>query len=205
MRDGLTGIVLAGGQSRRMGRDKARLPFGGTSLVAWVAGRIGPACAEVIVVGRDAEDCAGCGARVIGDRWPGWGPLGGLATGLDAITTPYAAVVGCDLPFVEPDLVAALSGLAPDWDAVVPQVGGRPQPLCAIYRRTVGREAEAVLRRGGRSLHDLLGAADLRVCYVPEGILRKWDPALRSFDNINTPEDYERANASLSGGSPSPT
>lgn len=200
MRTRLTGIVLAGGQSRRMGQDKAGLPFGEASLVAWVVGRVGPACAEVIVVARDTGDCPDCGARVIGDRWPGWGPLGGLATGLHAITTPYAAVVACDLPFVEPGLLLGLAGLAPDWDAIVPQIGGRAQPLCAIYRATVGQVAEAVLSRGGRALHDLLVPPDLRVRYVPEGMLREWDPALRSFENINTPEEYERAKALLSGG-----
>lgn len=198
----LSGIVLAGGQSRRMGRDKAGLAFGGTSLVCWVAGRLGPACAEVIVVARSAADCAGCGARVIGDRWPDAGPLGGLATGLDAVATPLAAAVACDLPFVERALLCGLAGLAPDYDAVVPEIAGRAQPLCAVYRRTAGQAAEAVLRRGDRSLHDLLALLDLRVCYVPEETLRKWDPALRSFDNINTPEDYERALAVLSGGPP---
>ncbi|HET8679150.1 MAG TPA: NTP transferase domain-containing protein, partial [bacterium] len=67
----MSGIVLAGGQSRRMGRDKTALPFGGTTLVAWVARRLGSVCGEVVVVARDASDCPGCGARVVGDRWPG--------------------------------------------------------------------------------------------------------------------------------------
>lgn len=202
MNSRLSGIVLAGGQSRRMGRDKADLPFGGTSLVCWVVGRLAPACVEVIVVARDAADCVGCGVRVIGDRWPGWGPLGGLVTGLDAVATPYAAVVACDLPFVEPALLLGLAGLAPDWDAVVPQIGDRAQPLYAVYRHSVGPTAEALFRRGGRSLHDLLATPDLRVCYVAEETLREWDPALRSFDNINTPEEYERARAILSGEPP---
>ncbi len=185
-----------------MGRDKASLPFGETSLVAWVAGRIRPVCTEVIVVARDAADCADCGARVIADRWRGWGPLGGLATGLGAVTTLYAAVVACDLPFVEPGLLLGLAGLAPDWDAVVPRIGERAQPLCAVYRSAAGQAAEAVLHRSGRSLHDLLASPSLRVCYVSEEMLRMWDPELRSFENINTPEEYERALALRSGGPP---
>lgn len=205
MVDRLSGIVLAGGQSRRMGRDKASLPFGGTSLVTWVARRIGQVCAEVIVVARDAADCAGCGAKVISDRWPGWGPLAGLATGLEVVTTRYAAVIACDLPFVEPALLLGLAGLArAGWDAIVPSVSGRAQPLCAVYGRTVGHPAEAILRGGARSLHDLLAAPSLRVCQVPEWTLREWDPALRSFDNINTPEDYERAKLLASGWPLSP-
>ncbi|MGH2374482.1 MAG: molybdenum cofactor guanylyltransferase [Candidatus Methylomirabilaceae bacterium] len=196
----LSGIVLAGGQSRRMGRDKAALPFGGTTLVAWVARRLSSVCAEVIVVARDAADCAGCGARVVGDRWPGWGPLGGLATGLEASTTVYGAVIACDLPFVEPGLLLGLAGLAQGgWDAVVPSAGGDAQPLCAVYRRSVGQPAETLLRTGGRSLRDLLATPSLRVCHVPEWALREWDPALQSFENINTPEEYERAKTLVSG------
>ena len=177
-----------------MGRDKAALPFGGTTLVAWVVRRLGSVCAEVVVVARDAADCPECGARVVGDRWPGLGPLGGLVTGLETITTAYAAVIGCDLPFVEPVLLLGLAGLArAGWDAVVPSVGAGPQALCAVYGRDVDHPAETLLRTGGRSLRDLLAAPTLRVCHVPEWTLRGWDPALRSFDNINTPEEYERA------------
>lgn len=195
----LSGIVLAGGKSRRMGRDKATLPFGGTTLVAWVIRRLGPVCAEVVVVARDATDCPGCGARVVGDRWQGWGPLGGLVTGLQTITAAYAAVIACDLPFVEPMLLLGLAGLArAGWDAVVPSVSEGPQPLCAVYRRNVGQPAETLLRTGGRSLHDLLAAPILRVCHVPEWTLRGWDPALQSFENINTPEEYERAKTRVS-------
>ncbi len=195
----LSGIVLAGGQSRRMGRDKATLPFGGTTLVAWSVHRLSSVCAEIVVVARDTADCPGCGARVVGDRWPGWGPLGGLVTGLETTTTGYAAVIACDLPFVEPVLLLGLAGLArAGWDAVVPSVSEGPQPLCAIYRRNVGQPAEALLRTGGRSLHELLTSPILRVCHVPEWMLREWDPALQSFENLNTPEEYERAKTRVS-------
>lgn len=178
-----------------MGQDKARLPFGGSSLLSWVVNRIATVCRPVIVVARDGSAYPDCGAVVIGDQWPGCGPLGGLYTGLAAAETPYAAAVACDLPFVEPGLLAGLIERAPGWDAVVPHVGGRAQPLCAIYHRGVGQAAEKILRRCGRSIHALLAAPDLRVLHVQEEELRAWDPTLRSFTNINTPEEYERAKA----------
>jgi molybdopterin-guanine dinucleotide biosynthesis protein A len=199
----LSGIVLAGGRSLRMGRNKAGLPFGGKSLICWVVHRIASICREVFIVAQNAADYRDCGATVVVDRWPGAGPLGGLATGLEFVVTPHAAVVACDLPFVEAALLAGLAGRAgSEWDAVVPTVGGSAQPLCAIYTRGAGQTAAALMQKGGRSLHELLATPKLRVCYVAEDTLRAWDPALRSFENINTPEDYERAKAHLAESAP---
>ncbi len=191
----VTGIVLAGGQSRRMGQDKAALPLGDRSLLAWIIRRVWAVCRQVIVVAREATAYPDCGAIVIGDRRPGCGPLGGLHSGLSATETPYAAVLACDLPFVEPALLAGLMARAPGWDVVVPHAFGRPQPLCAIYHRNVAQTAEAILRRGGGSLRQLLANPDLSVLYIPEEALRVWDPSLSSFINVNTPEEYERAKA----------
>jgi molybdopterin-guanine dinucleotide biosynthesis protein A len=201
----LSGIVLAGGRSIRMGRNKASLPFGESSLISWVVNRIAPICREVFIVAQNAADYRGCGATVIGDRWPGAGPLGGLATGLESVVTSHAAVVACDLPFVEATLLAGLAGRAESGcDAVVPIVGGSAEPLCAIYARGVGQTAAGLMERGGRSLHELLATPELRVRYVAEDTLRVWDPALRSFENINTPKDYERAKAHLAESAPDP-
>jgi molybdopterin-guanine dinucleotide biosynthesis protein A len=188
-----TGIILAGGRSRRMGRDKAALPFGDLPLLAWMVQRVGKVCRPVIVVAREAGAYRDCGATVIADGWPGEGPLVGLHAGLMATATEYAAAVACDLPLVEPALLAALIDRAPGWSAVVPEALGNVHPICAIYKRSVGQHAEALLRRGGGSLRQLLADPELRVRYLGEEELREWDPALRSFMNINTPDDYERA------------
>lgn len=196
------GIILAGGRSRRMGQDKGRLPFGGTTLLAWVIRRVALACRPVIVVARTASDYPGSGATVIADQWPDAGPLGGLYTGLSAVDTTNAAVVACDLPFVQPALLAGLTGLASGWDAVVPLVSGRMQPLCAVYHRAVAQTAETMLRRGDRSVRQLLAQPDLRVRQVSAEELRVWDPELQSFANINTPDDYERARETLTRSAP---
>lgn len=195
----VTGIVLAGGRSSRMGRDKAALPFGDLSLLSWVVKRVATVCRPVIVVAKTADAYRDTGATVITDQWPGEGPLVGLHAGLMATQTEYAAAVACDLPFVDPALLAGLITLAPGWGAVVPEALGNVHPLCAIYHRSVGQHAEDLLTRGGGSLRRLLAVPALRVRLVPEDDLRVWDPQLRSFMNVNTPEEYAEATAAWRG------
>ncbi len=180
-----------------MGQDKGSLLLGDRTMLARVVGGVASACEPVVVVAREASDYPDCGAVVVADRWPGSGPLGGLITGLGAIKTPCAAVVACDLPFVEPALLAGLIARRAGWDAVVPDVSNLPQPHCAVYARAALEVAEAVFDGGGRSLLELLDAPGLRVLYVKEGELRPWDPALRSFINVNTPEDLDLAREML--------
>jgi len=177
-----------------MGTDKASLPFGDSTLLQRVVQRLRACCDPVLVVTRPPHRYAVSGARVAVDRWPGLGPLAGLEAGLRAAPTVYAAVVACDLPFLRPELVRGLAREAQGWDAAVPTTD-RPHPLCAVYHRRAAEGAELLLRSGGGSLRDLL--ARLRVRYVPEEVLRGWDPDLASFLNVNTPEDYARALALL--------
>ncbi|MCS7173827.1 MAG: molybdenum cofactor guanylyltransferase [Armatimonadetes bacterium] len=190
-----TGIVLAGGHSRRMGRDKATLPFGPDTLLGWVVRRVRSVCPRVLVVAR--EPARYPGFEVVPDRFPGLGPLAGLHAGLSVAETELGVCVACDLPFVEPALLRHLLHAAEEVDAVVPVVRGKPEPLCAVYRRTALLPAEALLRAGGGSLRDLF--ARLRVRFVPEPELRQADPELLSFLNLNTPEDYARALRRLRG------
>jgi molybdopterin-guanine dinucleotide biosynthesis protein A len=180
-----------------MGRDKATLAFGDLPLLTWIVRRVGLVCSQVIVVAREAGAYQDCGAMVIADRLAGEGPLVGLHAGLLAAETEYAAAVACDLPFVEPALLAGLIDCSPGWSAVVPEALGNVHPICAVYHRSVGQNAEAILRAGGGSLRRLLADPALRVRVLPEEELREWDPALRSFMNLNTPEDYEAARAML--------
>jgi molybdopterin-guanine dinucleotide biosynthesis protein A len=191
------GIILAGGSSRRMGEDKSRLVLGDRTLLAHVIGRVASACRPVVVVARTTEEYRDCGAEVIADRWPGSGPLGGLITGLGAVAAPCAVVVAADLPFVEPALLSGLLTLRAGWDAVIPEISGLPQPHCAIYARAAIEVAEAVFDAGGRSLRELIDAPGVRVLYVKDERLRAWDPDLRSFLNVNTPEDLELAREML--------
>ncbi|MDR7485068.1 MAG: molybdenum cofactor guanylyltransferase [Armatimonadota bacterium] len=192
-------MVLAGGRSRRMGLDKATLRLGAESLLARVVRRLAMVCRPVVVVAAHAGPHLDCPAPIVPDRWPGAGPLGGLATGLRALAGPgghetaRVVLVGVDMPFVVPALLEYLLTRTPAWDAVVPLVRGQAQPLCAVYGTPVAATAEELLRQGRQAMHDLLAAPGLRVAYVPEGVLRAYDPDLRSFFNVNTPEDLVRA------------
>lgn len=201
MSDLLSGVVLAGGESRRMGRDKALLPVEDTVLLAWVARRLAVVCSPVVIVTRPNLARGVPGFAVVEDRSPGAGPLAGLHAGLEAVPTEYAAVVSCDLPLLDPGVVAAIAERRRGWDAVVPVVAGRAQPLHAVYRRRVAELAEHLLRQGTRSLRALLEHRDLRVRWLDEADLRPIDPDLSSFTNVNTPEDYERSLARLKRGS----
>jgi molybdenum cofactor guanylyltransferase len=187
MATGCSLVILAGGLSRRMGRDKAALPVGGQTMLAHLAGRLGAVVDEVIVAGHPTTAMAG--VRLIEDRYPRHGPLAGIHAGLLAARQPWAWVVGCDLPDTEPALGRFLLGLADAYDAVVPRLDGKPQAVCAIYDCSLAPRIDAALRAGERSVRRLLGQC--RVRYVPEDELRTVDPDLRSFRNLNTPADYQ--------------
>ncbi len=188
MRGGCSLVILAGGLSRRMGRDKGSLPAGAGTLVQHLARRLGPVVDETIVAGGSGRHNLP-GATTVDDHYPGLGPLAGIHAGLSAARSPLVWVVGCDLPDVDPALAALLCGLAGDVEAVVPRIDSEPQGVCAVYHRTLAPRIEGLLAAGERRVKMLLAASNVR--YVTPAELRAVDPELRSFRNINTPADYE--------------
>lgn len=196
-----SGVIVAGGRSRRMGRDKALLDLGGRPVIARVAGSLASACAEVLVAGGEPGRYAFLGLREAPDRYPGLGPLAGVHAGLDAMARPAGLFVACDMPFLSSHLLHGLArrGAEGDVDAVVPRVAGRPEPLCAWYRRTLLPAAEAVLDRGGGPVAALWEAPGARITWMEEDELRRLDPELLSFANLNSPGDYDRARRRWAG------
>ncbi len=187
----LSGVILAGGESRRMGQDKRFLPVEGMPLLAWVRARLQPLVDEVIVVTRRPEELPECAARVVTDIYPGRGVLAGVHAGLQAARGAWAFVMAGDMPLLNPDLVRAMVDVARTVpaDIVVPRRGGEFEPLHALYRPAVcAPAAEAALRRGARRIISFY--PDVRVHPVNETFLARWDPAGRSFTNINTPEAW---------------
>ena len=198
MRGGCSLVILAGGLSRRMGRDKAGLPAGDGTLIQHLARRLAPVVDETIVAGGSGRyDLPG--VTTVDDRYPGLGPLAGIHAGLLVAQFPLVWVVGCDLPDVDPGLAALLCGLAGDVDAVVPRIDSEPQGVCAVYDRALAPRIDGLLAAGERRVKMLLGASNVR--YVTPGELRAVDPELRSFRNINTPAEYR---AWLTTQAPSP-
>jgi molybdopterin-guanine dinucleotide biosynthesis protein A len=187
MADGCTLLILAGGRSRRMGRDKAGLPAGDGTLVEHLVRRLAPLGSETIVAGGPHQDPTG--VRRIDDRYPGMGPLAGIHAGLLAANSPWVWVVACDLPDVEPRVGTLLCSLAFGVDAVVPRLDDGPEGLCAVYDRSLAPRIASFLESGQRRVQDLLSGLDVR--YVSAAELRRVDPELRSFRNLNTPADYE--------------
>jgi molybdopterin-guanine dinucleotide biosynthesis protein A len=179
-------VVLAGGESRRMGRPKALLPVGTTTLIEWLVARLAPGFAHLAVAAREPDRLpAGLRPYLVADVHGGAGPLAGVEAGLAASPHDLVVAVACDMPAVTSDLLGRLAEAARDagTDAAVPRVGGRPEPACAAYRRSAAGPIAAALTAGRHRATDAL--ADLRVRWLDGE-----DPAL--FANLNTPEDYRR-------------
>jgi len=187
--------ILAGGRSRRMGTDKALLLLDGTPLIEHVIARLRPLIPEILIVG-DPAGAYGCfGVPVISDPSPDQGPLAGIRTALMNTDAPLVFCCACDMPFLETALVGHLLALAERGAAaVVPWVRGEPEPLCAVYAREALPVIEDVLASGRRSIRDILDKMPMR--YIEEDDLRHYDPELRSFVNVNTPDDLARVRRS---------
>ena len=194
---GITVAVLAGGVSRRLGRDKAVELFNGETLLRRVIRRSSAAVdsADVVVVIANAEQKdrtpAGIPHRLVLDALPGSGTLGGIYTGLEAAQREWALVVACDMPFLSALLLRYMSGLREGVDAVVPIIGERPEPTHALYAR---RCLPAIIERLQAGQLKAAGFLEsVRVRYVGEDEARRFDPELLSFFNVNRPEDLARA------------
>jgi molybdopterin-guanine dinucleotide biosynthesis protein A len=179
-----------------MGSDKANLLLGEQTLLHRVIAKMRQVFPHVIVSVRQPRP--EIDLPQICDEQSGGGPLAGLAAGLGHIATPWAFVVACDMPFVEPAMVELLADYRSDFQAVVPVVQGYPQPLAAFYAGGCLDTLRAHLAGGGKnSLRAVL--EQLRVRYVDESDLLKADPALRSFFDLDTPQDAATAQKQFGG------
>jgi molybdopterin-guanine dinucleotide biosynthesis protein A len=192
-----SGIILAGGSSSRMGKNKALLSHPGNQAVTFVeylASLLVECCSETLIVASEKPYISSYpfpGVRVTFDKTPGIGPLMGLYSGLSAITNERALVVAVDLPCIQLALLTFLLSQPLSTDSLlVPLVHNVPQVLLAIYPRSVLPVIEEQLRQGRRDLHCLLEVAPVQL--IEEAQLRQVDPQLRSFVNINTPEELQQ-------------
>jgi molybdopterin-guanine dinucleotide biosynthesis protein A len=185
----VTGIVLVGGASRRMGQNKAFLQLGGKVLVEIVIERMASVCAEVLVVAGDVRPYVGLGVPAVTDRFQGVGVLGGLHAGLEAASHELVLAVGCDMPFLNADLLGAFVGWVEGFDVAVFRQGEYVDPLHGAYRRTCLPAIEAVIRDRRRRIVSFF--PQVRVRYVTPDDVIPIDPDLRSFRNVNTPDEWE--------------
>ena len=181
-----------------MGTDKALLPLAHTphrTFLAHLAATLSPLCDELLLVARDEQQAAqyssAADIRIVTDIVPDSGPLMGIYTGLNATQAAKSLVVAVDMPFVQPALVAWLLDSASTTVLTVPVVNEVPQVLFAIYPRSLLPQIEANIAQGRRAPRSLLTTAPIH--YIGETQLRAIDPQLRSFININTPEDWHKS------------
>ena len=185
--------VLAGGQSRRMGRDKALLPLGDQTLIERVIAATRPLGYPCFIVG-DPATYAHLGLPVHPDRHPGLGPLGGLHTALGA-TGATVLLLACDLPFLTTDFLRHLADRRGPHQAVVPYTATGLQPLCALYEPSCLAAIETAIQAGQLGMRSLLH--NLNLDLVREKDWRPYDEHGLLFANLNAPEEYERAQAAL--------
>jgi molybdopterin-guanine dinucleotide biosynthesis protein A len=198
------GFILAGGKSSRMGVDKGLLEIAGVPMIARAARLVESAVGSPVVLVGTPEKYRGLGLRAIPDDWPGCGPLGGIATALRASGAEWNLIVACDLPYLTREWLQYLLQRACDSaeEAVVarnltPANRRGAEPLCAMYHKGGEPELRRALQRGVRKVTD--GLAELRVEMIEPAKWKGFDSDGLLFKNVNTPADYEEAEAKFAG------
>jgi molybdopterin-guanine dinucleotide biosynthesis protein A len=194
----MTAIVLAGGRSRRLGRDKALEVIGEQSLIQRVIERLSLISDDIIVVfssGEQVADKEFKGARTILDSYPASGALVGLYSGLKESKSTHNLVVGCDMPFLNIDLLHHLMSLSTGFDVVIPRLHDKMEPLHAVYSKDCISPIESRLKEGNLKISDFIDAVKVR--YVEQDEIDRFDPQHLSFMNVNSEADLERAKTLL--------
>jgi molybdopterin-guanine dinucleotide biosynthesis protein A len=190
----LSVVVQAGGESRRMGSDKALIPFMGQPLVVRVIKRLSGLGDEMIVVTNKMSDYEFLGMPLVSDFYPGRGALGGLFTALKASNHPDVVVAACDMPFVSRSLlthqIAVLQNTG--CDAVMPKTSFGVEPFHAVYKRSTCLPLiKTALEAGAWRVDSWFKDANIR--FLSQDETRDYDPLQIAFNNLNTPEDVKEA------------
>ena len=200
----ITGMILAGGGSRRFGRDKASEPLNGRPLLQWAVQRLEEVAQDIIVVKAAGQKLPALQTRkpltVIEDLIPGKGPLGGIYSGLQAASHELSIAVACDMPLLSVPLLRRLCLLADGYDVVIPRREGRLQPLHAVYRRICAEPMRHEIEAGRFEVISFLHA--VRVRYVEEDEWTPYDKEGLSFFNVNAEADLVQASQLLGRNPP---
>lgn len=182
----VTIAVLAGDQSKRMGTDKSLVSFRGQPLISHVLEKVSQLSLPIILIANHHEPYRSLGFPIFSDVRPGKGSLGGLYTALFHSSTPHTLCVACDMPCLNPSLLRYLIDQCQDYDAVIPRIDNLPQAFHAVYRRSCLSLVEKRVQQGHLKLRDLFPMMNCR--YVDTDEIKRFDPLLSSFTNVNTPE-----------------
>jgi molybdopterin-guanine dinucleotide biosynthesis protein A len=186
-------IILSGGKSSRMGTNKALLKINEKTNIERISDRLKPLFDDIILVTNDLEQYEFLGLKIVSDQFPGMGPLAGVHAGLKASEYETNFIVACDMPFVSGELAQALVDKSSDYDAVIPVINGKQQPLFAVFQKRAAIEVEQCIKQERLRMKHLLDR--LNVLYVTEKDL-EINSSLdleRVFFNMNHPNEYEEA------------
>ncbi len=183
----ITGVILAGGRSRRYGSNKAHVRIEGIPLIERVAGVMGSLFDRIFLITNNPEEYAYLGFPMHEDLVRGLGPLGGIYTALTAIPGGAGFFVPCDMPFLNPHLIRYMVEIRENCDAVVPRISGKLEALHALYSKKCLAAVRALIDRREYQIIRFLPRVSVR--YVEEAEIRGFDMKLRCFININRPEE----------------
>lgn len=190
----MTSIILAGGKSSRLGRSKALQIIEGKSLIQGVVDRLAILSTEIIIVTARGEAIPCSSAvriKTVADIYPAKGPLVGIYSGLLASSSSRAIVVGCDTPFLSVGLLKYMIQISSIFDVVVPRIKDKLEPLCAVYSKSCLVPIQELLEQNELRIAELFSM--VKVKYVEEDELNRFDPKHLSFFNINSQDDLDRA------------
>lgn len=193
-------VILAGGQSRRLGIDKSLLEVEGQPLLARTVQTLAAFSDDLVVVANETARYRSLdlGVRFVPDEKRGMGALMGIYSGLKAARNSHALAVACDMPFLSLPLLRYMVPLAKGSDVVIPRRKGLVEPLHSIYGKACLPFMAELLDQGRRKITAFF--SQVRVRYVEEQELAAFDPSYLSFVNVNTPEDWERVQRLLGQG-----
>lgn len=198
----VTGVILAGGKSRRMGENKALLRLGNRTIIGQVIHHMQPITDELLLITNSPDEYTHLGIAMHKDIIPNAGALGGIHAGLSYASHETVLCVGCDNPFLVPNLLSYLVSALGEYDAVMPWTDKEPsadnagaqiilQTLCAVYSKRCLPIIEQMLNESDLRVHALQEHANV-LALAPE-IWKTYDAEGFSFFNVNTPEDFEKA------------
>ncbi len=199
----VTGILLAGGESRRMGEDKRYLLVGEQTLFERGLCILRSIFRDVLVVVGQDSPSVNVDAKVVRDLVPHCGSLGGLYTGLMHTTTPWVFVVACDMPFLDQVVISQFTSRRSIADIVMAKLAARLHPMHALYGKRCLPVMEQMIRLQRLKIQEIVLDPSIRVQYITETDLLTIDPSGRSFYNVNTPADLETARSLLDRVPPS--
>lgn len=190
MINNVTGIILAGGKSTRIGTNKAFLKIGGYTIVEEIYSKLKDVLSRVIIIANEIERFNFLGAQIAPDIIPFKGPLGGIYTGLIESSSFHNFITACDMPFLHQGMVEYMLDESNACDVIVPEYKRRLEPLCAVYSKNCIEPIENQLRQNNLKVTDFFQFVKTKV--ISEQEIIRYDPKGMCFININTAKEYER-------------